>query len=120
MTSEKRFEPLDPGDFWSQAPVVLFAGAAVLAILFVNVRTQAANLPAPAAAAASKSARTGVCRDCGVVIAVESAAVPGAEDKVTLAVQMADGKVLAVRQVAPGLAVGDPVRVSNNVLTAGN
>jgi hypothetical protein len=109
-------------DFWSQAPVVLFTAAAVLAILFVNARTQAAGLDAPPAERAPVAQPAPSCVDCGEVVAVRAAGSAAGQDAaraeatVWLDVRMQDGTIRTVRHFAPGFDVGDRVLVNGNAL----
>jgi len=127
VTSEKRFEFKPNGDFWSQAPVVLFAAAAVLAILFVNVRSQAAGIGTPVIPAAPQrvSPQAG-CADCGVIVAVDAneeaaAGLPaGRKAGLVAAVRMADGGLRTVRLADSGFAVGDRVHLKGDTLIAGS
>jgi hypothetical protein len=104
--------------------VVLFTIAAVVAIVLVNSRTQAAAL-APAMAPATEVHLAPVdCADCGEVIAVRAAeaadgdAPAQVQGAVLLDVRMTDGSVRTVKQFAPGFDVGDRVQVNGNALVA--
>jgi hypothetical protein len=108
-------------DFWSQAPVVLFTAAAVLAILFVNARTQAAGVDTHRAAVEQAVPS---CVDCGEVVAVRAAGSAAGQDAarpeatVLLDVRMQDGTIRTVRHFAPGFDIGDRVLVNGNALVA--
>jgi hypothetical protein len=132
MTEPEHPEPRNHGDFWSQIPVVLFAVAAVVAIVAVNTHAPAVAVPAtlPAALPAAPSTATEVrldpvdCTDCGEVIAVrpaedEDAGAAGQlQGGLLIDVRMNDGSVRTVKQLAPGFDVGDRVQVNGNALIA--
>jgi hypothetical protein len=127
MPDQDHTEPRNHGDFWSQVPVVLFALAAVVAIVVVNAHTRAGALPAgPAASTTAIEVQLDPvnCVDCGEVIAVRPA---GAEDVgapgqtqggVLVDVRMTDGSIRTVKQFSPGFDVGDRVQVNGNALVA--
>jgi hypothetical protein len=126
MSLEEHYEPKGHGDFWSQAPVVLFTLLAIGAIVAVNAGTHAASHPDAAAAAVEVRLAPVGCSDCGEVVGIKPAngAEVGApdpdQDGVVLEIRMTDGSIRTVKQFSPSFDVGDQVQVNGNALVARN
>jgi hypothetical protein len=128
MTEPEHTESRNHGDFWSQIPVVLFAIAAVVAIVAVNTHEPAVGVPGSDPAPTTIAPEVGLdpadCADCGEVIAVRPAqngdagATGQIQGAVLIDVRMNDGSVRTVKQLAPGFEVGDRVKVNGSELSA--
>lgn len=97
-----------PESFGAQAPIALFGLAAIAVIALINVHN------GPAAAARPAIAAVG-CTDCGTVVAITRSA--HSSPVFFVEVQMLDGSMRVVQQLASGFKVGDVVQVNGNALT---
>ena len=93
--------------FTAQTPLVVIGLAAIGMILLINSHAR----PTPSS---NKPVVVYACADCGTVVAVRRTAhsVPS----YTVEVQMLDGSLRTIQQLATGFNVGDIVQVSGNAL----
>jgi hypothetical protein len=111
VSSSERFHFPSQGDFWSQATVIAFAAAAVVAIVLVNA------WPQPAAGTGGRHGEApsapAPCSDCGEMAAVRTAlgapaGTPGGVGAgVPLAQRAGDGRARTSSGLAPA-AVPQP------------
>lgn len=97
-----------PESFGAQAPIALFGLAAIAMIALINSLYGPAPIPSPSIVAAS-------CSDCGTITAITRSA--HASPVFFVEVQMLDGSMRVVQQLAAGFKVGDVVQVNGNALT---
>lgn len=94
--------------FDAQTPLTVIGLAAIAMILLINSPARpTAAAPAPHFAAA--------CESCGTVTAVRRSA--HSSPVYFVDVQMLDGSVRTIQQLAAGFNVGDVVQVNGNALT---
>lgn len=93
--------------FDAQTPLTVIGLAAIAMILLINSPTRPNATPAPQVVAA--------CVDCGTVTAVRRSA--HSSPVYFVEVQMLDGSVRTIQQLAAGFNVGDVVHVNGNALT---
>ncbi len=91
--------------FTAQTPLVVIGLAAIGMIFLINSH---ARPTAPREKAVVYS-----CSECGTVVAVRRAA----ESSYLIEIQMLDGSLRTVPQIAAAFSVGDIVRVNNGALT---
>lgn len=97
--------------FGAQTPLAVIGLAAIGMILLINSHAR----PRPAHARAAEKIVVVACADCGTVIAVRRTA--SAEPSYVVEVQMLDGSLRMVQQLAGSFNVGDIVQVNGNALT---
>jgi len=100
-------DPHGTESFGAQAPLALLGLAAIAIIALINADARP-TVVAPALIGAS-------CTDCGTVIAVTQSA--HSSPVYYVEVQMLDGSMRVVQQLATGFKVGDVVQVNGNALT---
>jgi hypothetical protein len=106
MTSEKLdSERGDP--MVTEATIVLIGVAMIATIVLINVPSRPLPLTVPPTIAA--------CQSCGTVVAVRRSA--HSAPVYFVEIQMLDGSVRTVQQLAAGFNVGDIVQVNGNALT---
>lgn len=93
--------------FDAQTPLTVIGLAAIAMILLINSPARPTAVPAPEFAVA--------CMDCGTVTAVRRSA--HSSPVYFVEVQMLDGSVRTIQQLAAGFNVGDVVHVNGNALT---
>ncbi len=93
--------------FSTQTPLVVIGLAAIGMIFLINSHARPT--------AAREKTVVYSCSDCGTVTAVRSA--PNAVPSYIVEVQMLDGSLRAIPQIATSFHVGDIVRVNGNALT---
>jgi acid phosphatase class B len=97
-----------PEKFDAETPLTIIGLAAIAMILLINSPARpTAAAPAPHFAAA--------CDNCGTVTAVRRSA--HSAPVYFVEVQMLDGSVRTIQQLAAGFNVGDIVQVNGNALT---
>jgi hypothetical protein len=95
--------------FGAQAPIALLGLAAIAIIALINAHARPAAVDkAPVVAAACST-------DCGTVVAVTRSA--HSSPVYFVEVQMLDGSMRVVQQLAAGFKVGDVVQVNGNALS---
>ncbi len=94
--------------FSAQTPLMIIGLAAISMILLINSHAR----PTPP----REKVVAYVCAECGTVVAVRRTAQT-ASSYYVVEVQMLDGSIRAVQQMAAGFNVGDIVRVNGNALT---
>lgn len=97
-----------PETFAAQAPIALFGLAAIAVIALINAHYRPAPVAQPTLLAAS-------CTDCGTITSITRSA--HASPVFFVEVQMLDGSMRVVQQLATGFKVGDVVQVNGNALT---
>jgi acid phosphatase class B len=111
MTStEKRDDAAETAreKFDAQTPLTIIGLAAIAMILLINS-------PARPTAAAPAPHFTTACENCGTVTAVRRSA--HSAPVYFVEVQMLDGSVRTIQQLAAGFNIGDIVQVDGNALT---
>jgi hypothetical protein len=95
--------------FGAQAPIALLGLAAIAIIALINAHARPAAVDkAPVVAAACNT-------ECGTVVAVTRSA--HSSPVYFVEVQMLDGSMRVVQQLAAGFKVGDVVQVNGNALS---
>jgi acid phosphatase class B len=95
--------------FGAQAPIALLGLAAIAIIALINAHARPAAVDkVPVAAAACST-------ECGTVVAVTRSA--HSSPVYYVEVQMLDGSMRVVQQLAAGFKVGDVVQVNGNALS---
>jgi hypothetical protein len=110
MAVLKQDDPTSRGEtFAAQAPIALLGLAAIAIIALINAHARPAVVDkAPIVAAACSG-------DCGTVVAVTRSA--HSSPVYFVEVQMLDGSMRVVQQLAAGFKVGDVVQVNGNALS---
>lgn len=103
MADPKNSRQASLGDFWSQAPAVAFAAAAVIAIVVVNGRAQPADARASTPADAAQPA-------------AEAHAPAGAQPGIGLDARPRDGALRAVLPFAADVEVGNRGQIDGHAL----
>jgi acid phosphatase class B len=106
MTTSEKLESGRADSVASQTGLALAGIGAIAMIVLINL--QARPLPVAAQMVAA-------CQNCGTVVAVRRSAHSAPIFFVD--VQMADGSLRTVQQLAAGFSVGDVVQVNGNALT---
>ncbi len=94
--------------FGAQAPIALLGLAAIAVIALINAHAGPTATAKPPIAAIA-------CVDCGTVVSVTRSA--HSSPVYFVEVQMLDGSMRVVQQLAAGFKVGDVVQVKGNALT---
>lgn len=97
-----------PESFAAQAPIALFGLAVIAVIALINAHSRPAPIDRPTIVAAS-------CTDCGTIVSITRSA--HSSPVFFVEVQMLDGSMRVVQQLATGFKVGDVVQVNGNALT---
>lgn len=95
--------------FGAQAPIALLGLAAIAVIALINVHARPAAVDKASVVAAACSS------DCGTVVGVTRSA--HSSPVYFVEVQMLDGSMRVVQQLAAGFKVGDVVQVNGNALS---
>ena len=111
--------PPDRDTFGAQTPVALVAIAAVAAILLVNSWTAPASRSRVAPTLAPALVDWSDCNACGQIVRIRARAAPVPADAPTfeIDIRMRNGTQRTIEQHAPGLMVGDHVRLTGGTLT---
>jgi len=97
--------------FVAQTPLAVIGLAAIGMILLINSHAR----PTPAHARAAEKIVVVACAECGTVVAVRRTA--DVELSYVVEVQMLDGSLRMIQQLAGRFNVGDIVQVNGNALT---
>lgn len=108
-TRKKSARPDARDTFVAQTPLAVIGLAAIGMILLINSHAR------PTPARSSEKIVVVACAECGTVIAVRR--IADVELSYVVEVQMLDGSLRMIRQMAGPFNVGDIVQVNGNALT---